>query len=457
MDVVVVGAGPTGLVAAVALARRGHRVRLVDDDRGPEQDDWWARRRVMQFHHPHAFRSQVVDVLRAEVPEVLDALLARGAEPAAPRDGPGPAPTRPGEPLPPGTGLRCRRMVVEQELRRVAERRPGVALVRGRADAVLAERGRATGVRVGGQWVDGELVVVATGRSGRLADDLRAPGQAADCGVAYVSRQYRLRPGAAPGPMTMPIGAVATHDGYTVIAFPHDAGTFSTLIARPPTEHRLRGLRHEAAWDAAVRAIPLLAAWTDPERAVPLTAVLPGGRLRNTYRGQLDDAGRLPLPGLVAVGDTVCTTNPVAGRGVATSLMQVERLVALVEEHGDDHAATALALDAWCETAIRPWFADHVATDAAQSERWAGRDVDPTRPPTSDLVASAIAADPSLLAVVGPYLIMAALPDSLAAVHPRVQEIYASGWRPPPAEGPTRDELAEVVGSASPDAATALA
>jgi 2-polyprenyl-6-methoxyphenol hydroxylase-like FAD-dependent oxidoreductase len=348
-------------------------------------------------------------------------------------------------------------MVVEQELRRVAERRPGVALVRGRADAVLAERGRATGVRVGGQRVDGELVVVATGRSGRLADDLRAPGQAADCGVAYVSRQYRLRPGAAPGPMTMPIGAVATHDGYTVIAFPHDAGTFSTLIARPPTEHRLRGLRHEAAWDAAVRAIPLLAAWTDPERAVPLTAVLPGGRLRNTYRGQLDDAGRLPLPGLVAVGDTVCTTNPVAGRGVATSLMQVERLVALVEEHGDDHAATALALDAWCETAIRPWFADHVATDAAQSERWAGRDVDPTRPPTSDLVASAIAADPSLLTVVGPYLIMAALPDSLAAVHPRVQEIYASGWRPPPAEGPTRDELAEVVGSASPDAATALA
>jgi hypothetical protein len=136
---------------------------------------------------------------------------------------------------------------------------------------------------------------------------------------------------------------------------------------------------------------------------------------------------------------------------------QRARLVALVDEHGDDHAATALALDAWCEAAIRPWFADHVATDAAQSERWAGRDVDPTRPPTSDLVVSATAADPSLMAVVAPYLVMAALPDTLAAVHPRVQEIYASGWRPPPAEGPTRDELADVVASASPDAATALA
>jgi len=457
MDVVVVGAGPTGLVAAVALARRGHHVRLVDDDRGPTGDNRWSRRGVMQFHHPHAFRPQVVDVLRAEVPEALDALLARGAEPAAPRDGSAAAPTRPGEPLPPGVGLRCRRMVVEHELRRVAEREPGVTPVRGRADTVLSERGRATGIRVGGQRVDGELVVVATGRAGRLADDLRAPGESADCGLAYVSRQYRLRPGAAPGPMNTPIGAVAMHEGYTVIAFPHDAGTFSTLIARPPADHRLRGLRHEPAWDAAVRAIPLLAAWTDPERAVPLTAVLPGGRLRNTYRGQLDDAGRLPLPGLVAVGDTVCATNPVAGRGIATSLMQVERLVALVDEHGDDHAATALALDAWCEAAIRPWFADHVATDAAQRDRWAGRDVDPGRPPTSDLVVAATAADPSLMAVVGPYLGMAVLPDSLAAVHPRVQEIYASGWRPPPAEGPTRDELADVVGSASPEAATALA
>jgi 2-polyprenyl-6-methoxyphenol hydroxylase-like FAD-dependent oxidoreductase len=457
MDVVVVGAGPTGLVAAVALARRGHRVRLVDDDPGPTGVERWARRRVMQFHHPHAFRSQVVDVLRAEVPEVLDALLARGAGPTAPRDGSDAVPARPDEPLPARAGLRCRRMVVEQELRRVAEREPGVALVRGRADAVLAERGRATGIRVGDGRLDGGLVVVATGRAGRLDDHLRAPGDSADCGAAYVSRQYRLRPGAAPGPTNTPIGAVAVHDGYMAIAFPHDAGTFSTLIARPPADHRLRRLRHEPAWDAAVRAIPLLATWTHPERAAPLTAVLPGGRLRNTYRGQLDDAGRLPLPGLVAVGDAVCTTNPVAGRGIATSLMQVERLLALVDEHGDDHAATALALDAWCDAAIRPWFADHVATDAAQRDRWAGRDVDPGRPPTSDLVVAATAVDPSLMAVVGPYLGMAALPDSLAAVHPRVQEIYASGWRPPFAEGPTRDELAAVVASPSPDAATALA
>jgi hypothetical protein len=43
----------------------------------------------------------------------------------------------------------------------------------------------------------------------------------------------------------------------------------------------------------------------------------------------------------------------------------------------------------------------------------------------------------------------AGLPASLAAVEPRVREIYASGWRPPVPDGPTRDELAELVAAAA--------
>ena len=58
---------------------------------------------------------------------------------------------------------------------------------------------------------------------------------------------------------------------------------------------------------------------------------------------------------------------------------------------------------------------------------------------------AATAVDRELLKVVGPYMAMQALPASLAAVEPRVREIYASGWRPPVPAGPTRDELAELV------------
>ncbi|WP_345412469.1 FAD-dependent oxidoreductase [Actinomycetospora chlora] len=453
MDVAVVGAGPTGLVSAVGLARRGHRVALVDNDPGPASEERWERRGVMQFHHPHAFRPQAVAVLSGEVPDAVRAMVARGAEPI---DRTGTVATTGGV-VPAGAGLRSRRMVVERELRRVAEREPGVTTVLGRADAVLADRGRARGVRVGDRRLDADLVLLATGRAGHLADDLRAPGESADCGVAYVSRQYRLRPGAAFPPMGFPVLEFAGHDGYAAVVFPHDDGVFSALIARPVTDARLTALRHEAAWEAAARAVPLLATWTDPGRAVPVTPVLPGGRLHNTYRGQLDPDGRVPLPGLVFLGDAVCTTNPTAGRGIATSLMQVERLLALLDEHPADAADAVLALDAWCTERIRPWYEDHLAVDAAQLDRWAGVDVDPARPPTSDLVAAAAQVDPSLMPVVGPYLDMSALPATLTAVHPRVQEIYASGWRPGFVRGPTVDELAELVAASSGPAATAFA
>jgi NAD(P)-dependent dehydrogenase (short-subunit alcohol dehydrogenase family) len=76
--VAIVGAGPTGLFLAIALARRGGQVVVVDRDPGPDADGSWARRGVMQFHHPHGFRGQVVDALLAEMPEVLDAAVAGG-------------------------------------------------------------------------------------------------------------------------------------------------------------------------------------------------------------------------------------------------------------------------------------------------------------------------------------------------------------------------------------------
>lgn len=117
MRSVIVGTGPTGLYTAVALARRGHQVTVIDRDPGPAGGQWWDRKGVMQFHHPHHFRQQITDALVAEMPEVWQGLLAAEAMPAV-------LPGQPGVPA----GLHCRRLTFERVLRHAAQAEPGVWL-----------------------------------------------------------------------------------------------------------------------------------------------------------------------------------------------------------------------------------------------------------------------------------------------------------------------------------------
>ena len=274
MRSVIAGAGPTGLYTAIALARRGHQVTVIDRDPGPDGGQWQDRKGVMQFHHPHLFRQQVADALLAEMPEVWDGLLAAGAIRA----------TLPGQPGVPA-GLHCRRVTFERVLRAAAQAEPGVRLRTGHADEVCGERGRVTGVKVGGRQVAADLVIDAGGRGGRLTRALRAPAQGGDCGIAYVSRQYQMLPGATGGPVNMPFGVMVTYPGYVVAVLIHDNQILSVLIARASTDRQLAALRNRAAFEAAARAIPALAAWTDPEQSRPITPVLPGGRLYNRTGG----------------------------------------------------------------------------------------------------------------------------------------------------------------------------
>jgi hypothetical protein len=232
----------------------------------------------------------------------------------------------------------------------------------------------------------------------------------------------------------------------------HDSGTFTATLIHDGSDRRMRRLKHASVFSAALGLIPAVAEWIDPERSSPISPVLAGGRLYNHYRGQLDDAGRPVLPGLISVGDAVCTTTPLAGRGIALAYMQARRLVSdLIVGHHDIDGAT-VQFDQWCAANIKPWFTDHQTVDSARVRRWSGADVDLDRPLPSDLIVAAAQADPGLTGAVAPYVTMDALPDSLLPVEPRAREIYRSGWRPTPPDGPTRSELSSVV-SMTPAAA----
>jgi 2-polyprenyl-6-methoxyphenol hydroxylase-like FAD-dependent oxidoreductase len=252
--------------------------------------------------------------------------------------------------------------------------------------------------------------------------------------------------------MNSPVGLSLGLSGYWAIAFLHDNGAFSITFTHDGADKRLRLLRRDEVFDDAVRAIPLLGEWIDSSRAQPISRALPGGRLYNTYRGQLDGAGRPVLPGLISVGDAVCTTTPLAGRGVTLALMQARELVRTLDLHDRDITTATIQFDSWSLRHVRPWFDDHRYTDTDRMRRWSGGDIDVRRWLPSDLIVAAAQADPQLRDLVDPYTTMDALPSSLAPAQARAREIYAAGWRPPVPDGPTREELSSVL-SRTPAAA----
>ena len=428
MHVVVIGAGPAGLFGAIALARRGRAVTLVDRDGGPPRVGPWMRRGVMQFAHAHTVRGQVVDLLAAQLPDVLVRLRHAGARIVDGADGTPAA-------------LQCRRSTFEAVLWRAAAADPRVALRTAHADGAIVEHGRVRGVRFGALTLDADVVVDATGRAGRFTPRTR-PSVEGECAIVYVTRQYRLRDGAPPAESNSPVGLSLGYAQYFAIAFAHDAGTFSITFAHDGSEPRLRALRHPEAFTAAVDAIPRLRDWTDPARSAPISGVLPAGRIHNRYRRQVDPSGAPATPGLVSVGDAVCTTTPLAGRGVTLAMQQADALVTMLDEGGVDGVVERF--DAWCDDHVRPWFDDHCHADADRARRWGGGDVDVTTRLPSDLIVAAREVVPEFAPTIDAYARMHALPASLRDVEPVARAHYAAGWRPTFPEGPTRDALAEL-------------
>ena len=432
MRIAVVGAGPVGSLCGLMLARRGHDVLLIDRDAGPPGGADWQRRGVMQFDLPHFFRWMVRDVICAEVPELWTALLLAGGVPA----------------LPPGapemvTGLACRRRVFERTLWEFVSTEPGIRRFCGRADKLVTDHDRVVGLLLDGQQVPADLVLVATGRAGRLGDELRAPGESSSCGFSYAARHYRALRSADVPDWGVPHRSV--YHGYEAMVFPQDGPTLNALIVRPTSDSRLNDLRHNEIFEAAAAAIPQLAPWTDPAGFEAITDVLAGSNLMNAYRGQRGSDGGVTA-GVIFVGDSVCTTNPAAGRGAGLGLQQAHALVGFLDAE-EDLASVAAAFDDWCTEHIRPWYEDHVYWDATELRRFAGEDLDLEARIPSDVVCECAQVDPSIMSAALPYFGMLAGPGVLDSVQDAARAVLRTGWRPPYAEGPTREDLVRLTTS----------
>src|SRR5438874_9886477 len=150
-DAVVAGGGPAGLAAALALARAGARVTLVERDPlecGTTAASAFSAPRggIAHYHAPHAFLPRGAKVLRERAPDVFEMLLENGA-----------FELRIAAKLPDThsddaelTLLCVRRPLIEWALREAVLREQLVRTQTGRVDGLLAENGRVTGVTADG-------------------------------------------------------------------------------------------------------------------------------------------------------------------------------------------------------------------------------------------------------------------------------------------------------------------
>jgi 2-polyprenyl-6-methoxyphenol hydroxylase-like FAD-dependent oxidoreductase len=356
---IVLGGSVAGLLAARVLADRFERVTLVERDPIAGDGEATPRRGVPQGAHVHALLARGLGIVEGLFPGLSGGLCAAGAALICG-----------------GRELRWHhaggwRVSEDRELiflsmtrplleRGIAARvrgLPNVALRGGlRALGLAGDRGRVTGLRVaveGGavEEIAADLVVDASGRGSVLPRWLGEIGCEAPRSelltvpVGYASRFFRAPERRPAWRALLASGAPARRGG---VMFPVEGDRFLLTLTGFFDEPMPQNHDAFLAYAASLPVPDIHAAIRDLEPVSEIRHFRFAGSLRRRYEA----LGRYPA-GLIALGDAVCSFNPVYGQGMTVAAMEAEALDAALAR-----AAGAGGLDA---DFPRRWFRDIAA------------------------------------------------------------------------------------------------
>ncbi|WP_113699433.1 FAD-dependent oxidoreductase [Nonomuraea lactucae] len=356
VDIVVLGAGPAGLAAALFLASDGHRVTVFDRDSAePEAGD---RPGVSQFRQPHVLLPRGLAVLERQLPEVVATVESGGGRRWNLLAGARAAPHHRYE------ALAVRRPVLEGALVEAAARRPNIEIRRGVGVRTLRTGRPGAGgvphvnavVTESGETVRATLVVDAGGDDSpvsTLIGGLHSVGRRlalrADAGFDFHSRYFHAAGGRLP---PQPAWPLQHHDSISTLALPSGDGTWSLTLVVSRRDRVMRSLYEEHVWDRVAALFPDLREWV--AYGEPVTGVLqaagPVTRRRRSIAG-----GHPPATGLVSVGDAWATTNPAFCQGMSMAFVQAELLREAVRAH-DAPDKLVLGYEEAAHRALGPFY-----------------------------------------------------------------------------------------------------
>lgn len=358
-EALVIGAGIGGLLTAKALAGHVDHVTIIDRD--GELGSQLPRKGVPQGRHAHGLLPSGEAVIRQWFPGLIEELVAGGAQSVTTEQcrwwqygG-----YRTAAPSPDGTFLS--RPFLENGLRGRIDALPQVTVVRARVEGLHVDNRRVVGVVAargdGPVVIPGDLVVDASGRASGAGRWLTANGYPQppvaeiQIDMGYATRLYHRTPGRLPAGTWMITISDPEVSTRLAVAFPIEGDRWIVTLAGMHGDHAPTDEDGFLQWADTLPTSDVAGIIRSEE---PIGAIATHRLATDQWR-HFEKVRRHP-PGFVAIGDAICSFNPIYGQGMSSAALQAVALEDCLGRVGvDSPQLPALFYRAAAKVISRPW------------------------------------------------------------------------------------------------------